>query len=100
MVPLEDMMKFMDANMVRIRVLVCQVQAVLADSLISNLRPNSASKLHTGVNKSNGVLLRKCTGLNCSNGVIFTSREAARSWEGVGSSFYYSWRRLLSFLSS
>ena len=25
MVPLEDMMKFMDANMVRIRVLVCQV---------------------------------------------------------------------------
>ena len=37
MVSLEDMVKFMDANMVQIRVLVCQVYAVLADSLISNL---------------------------------------------------------------
>ena len=30
MVPLEDIEEFMNANMVRIRVLVCQVYAVLA----------------------------------------------------------------------
>ena len=33
------------------------------------------SKLHFGVNKGDGVLLRKGTGVNCINGVIFTSRE-------------------------
>ena len=37
------------------------------------LAPKSASKLHTGLNKSNGVLLRKRNGVNCSNGVIFRS---------------------------
>ena len=28
------------------------------------LAPKSASKLHTDVNKGNGVLLRKCTDVN------------------------------------
>ena len=37
------------------------------------LAPKSASKLHTVVNKGNGVLLTKCTGVNWSNGVIFRS---------------------------
>ena len=35
------------------------------------LSPKSTSKLHTGANKGNGVLLGKCIGVNSSNGVIF-----------------------------
>ena len=39
MVPLEDMVEFMDPNMVRIKELVCQVEAVLAVLHIQNLHP-------------------------------------------------------------
>ena len=41
------------------------------------LAPKSASKLHTVVNKGNGVLLRKYIGVNWSNDVIF---RACTGW--------------------
>ena len=64
MIPLEDIVEFMNANMVQI---LCTGVPGLSNTgsfIYMKLSPKSTSKLHTGANKGNGVLLGKCIGVN------------------------------------